>query len=110
MPLCKRVARLIMEVILSRRIGGTERHGRLRVIIRCKREKNSFVKIIYIVVVVCFLLLHTSYTRNRGACVTPQNVTWRRMVRWGVHRRVTRMDKEANPTLLCNPGNVGRNE
>jgi hypothetical protein len=71
MPLCKRVVRLIMEVILSRRIGGTKRHGRLRVIIRCKREKNSFVKIIYIVVVVCFLLLHTSYTRNKGGmCYT----------------------------------------
>jgi hypothetical protein len=27
---------------VSRRIGGAERHGRLRVIIRCKREKNSF--------------------------------------------------------------------
>jgi hypothetical protein len=28
--------------------------------------------------IICFLLLHTSYTRNRGACVTPQNVTrWR---------------------------------
>jgi hypothetical protein len=24
------------------------------------------VKIVYVVVVVCFLLLHTSYTRNRG--------------------------------------------
>jgi hypothetical protein len=32
------------------------------------------VKIIYVVVVVRFLLLHTSYARNRGACVTPQNV------------------------------------
>jgi hypothetical protein len=92
-----------------RRIGGAKRHGRLRVIIRCKREKNGFVKIIYVVMVVCFLLLHTSYARNRGACVTPQNVTRWRMARWGVHRRVIRMDKEANPTLLCNMGNVGRN-
>jgi hypothetical protein len=56
---------------VSRRIGGTEGHGWLRVIIRCKCEKNGFVKIVYVVVVVCFLLLHTSYTRNRGACVTP---------------------------------------
>jgi hypothetical protein len=65
---------------VSRRIGGTERHGRLGVIVWCKHEKNGFfVKIIYVVVVVCFLLLHTSYTRNRGgACVTPQKVTrWR---------------------------------
>jgi hypothetical protein len=63
---------------MSRRIGGTERHGRLRVIVRCMRENNNFVKIVYIVVVVCFLLLHTSYLRNRGACVTPRNMTrWR---------------------------------
>jgi hypothetical protein len=41
--------------------------------------------------------------------VTPQNMTrWRSALR-GVHWKVTRMDKEANPTLLCNPGNVGRN-
>jgi hypothetical protein len=60
------VARSIKEVILSRRIGGTERHERLRVIVRCKREKNSFIKIVYILVVVCFLLLHTSYARNMG--------------------------------------------
>jgi hypothetical protein len=51
---------------VSRRIGGTERHGRLRVIVQCKREKNSFMKIIYVVVVICFLLLHTTYARNRG--------------------------------------------
>jgi hypothetical protein len=73
------VAILIKEVIVSRRIGGTERHGQLRVIVRCKREKNGFVKIVYIVMVICFLLLHTSYARNRGACVTPQNVIWWRM-------------------------------
>jgi hypothetical protein len=55
---------------VSRRIGGTERHGRLGVIVWCKHEKNGFfVKIIYVVVVVCFLLLHTSYTRNRGGHV-----------------------------------------
>jgi hypothetical protein len=66
------VARPIKEVIVSRRIGGTERHGWLRVIVWCKREKNGFVKIVYVVVVVCFFLLHASYTRNRGACVTPQ--------------------------------------
>jgi hypothetical protein len=72
------VARPIKEVIVSRGIGGTETNERLRVIIRCKHEKNYFVKNVYIVVVVCFLLLHTSYTRNKGACVTPQNVTrWR---------------------------------
>jgi hypothetical protein len=41
---------------VSRRIGGTERHGRLRVIVRCKREMNGFVKIVYVVVAVCFLL------------------------------------------------------
>jgi hypothetical protein len=36
------------------------------------------VKIVYVVVVICFLLLHTSYARHKGACVTPQNVTrWR---------------------------------
>jgi hypothetical protein len=46
------------------------------------------------VVVVCFLLLHTSYTRNRGACVIPQNVTQWRMVWRNVHRRVTRPGKE----------------
>jgi hypothetical protein len=63
---------------VSRRIGGTKRHGQLRVIVRCKGEKNGFVKIIYVVVVICFLLLHTSYAGNTGACVTPQNVTrWR---------------------------------
>jgi hypothetical protein len=28
------------------------------------------VKIVYVVVVVCFLLLHTSYVRNRGMCYT----------------------------------------
>jgi hypothetical protein len=56
---------------VARRIGGTERHRRLRVIIQCKHEKNGFIKIVYTVVVVCFLLLHTSYTRNRGVCVTP---------------------------------------
>jgi hypothetical protein len=42
MLLSYHVARPIKEVIVSRRIGGAERHGRLRVIIRCKREKNSF--------------------------------------------------------------------
>jgi hypothetical protein len=63
---------------VSRRIGGTERHGWLRVIVWCKREKNGFVKIAFVVVVVCFLLLYTSYARNRRACVTTQNVTrWR---------------------------------
>jgi hypothetical protein len=36
------VARPIKEVILSRTIGGTKRHGWLMVIIRCKREKNIF--------------------------------------------------------------------
>jgi hypothetical protein len=72
------VARPIKEVIGSRRFGGTERRGQLRVIVRCMHEKNSFVKIVYVVVVICFLLLHTSSIRNRGACVTPQNVTrWR---------------------------------
>jgi hypothetical protein len=51
---------------MSRRIGGSKSHEWLRVIIRCKREKNGFVKIVYLVVAVCFLLLHTSYTRNMG--------------------------------------------
>jgi hypothetical protein len=60
------MARSINEVIISRRIGGTERHGRLRVIVQCKREKNGFVKIVYVVVVICFLLLHISYARNWG--------------------------------------------
>jgi hypothetical protein len=69
------VARPIKEVIVSRRIGGTERHGWLRVIIWCKHEKNDFVKIVFVVVVVCSLLLYTSYAKNRGACVTVQNVT-----------------------------------
>jgi hypothetical protein len=103
------VARPIKEVVVSRRIGGIERHGWLRVIVHCKHAKNSFVKIIYVVVVVCFILLHTNYTRNRGAYVTPQNVTRWRMAWWGMHWRITQMDKEANPTLLGNPGNVGRN-
>jgi hypothetical protein len=65
------MARPINEVIVSRRIGGTKRHGWLRVIVRCKREKNGFVKIVYVVTIIWFLLLHTSYARNRGACVTP---------------------------------------
>jgi hypothetical protein len=55
---------------------------------------DGFVKIVYMVVVICFLLLHTSYTRNRGACITPQNVTRWRIVWWNVHRRVTRPGKE----------------
>jgi hypothetical protein len=56
---------------MSWRISETERHGWLRVIVRCKRNKNGFVKIIYVVVVICFLLLHTSYARNRWAmCYT----------------------------------------
>jgi hypothetical protein len=38
------VARPIKEVIVTRRIGGTESHGRLRAIVRCKREKNDFCK------------------------------------------------------------------
>jgi hypothetical protein len=72
------VARPIKEVIVSRRIGGTERHGWLRVIVWCKREKNDFVKIVFIVVVICSLLLYTSDAKNRGACVIAQNVTrWR---------------------------------
>jgi hypothetical protein len=72
------VARPIKGVIVLWRIGGLERHGRLRVIVQFKCEKNDFVKIIYVVVVICFLLLHTSYARNSGACVTPENVTqWR---------------------------------
>jgi hypothetical protein len=63
---------------VSRRTGGIERHGRLRVIVRGKCEKNDFVKIVYVVGVICLLLLHASYARNRGACVTPQNMTrWR---------------------------------
>jgi hypothetical protein len=48
------VVRPIKEFIVSRKIGGTERHGRLRVIIRCNHKKNSFVKIVYVVVVICF--------------------------------------------------------
>jgi hypothetical protein len=32
------VARPIKEIIVSRWIGGTEKHGRLRVIVRCKCE------------------------------------------------------------------------
>jgi hypothetical protein len=65
------VARPIREVIVSRRIGGTERHGRLREIVWCKHEKDIFVKIIYVVEVVRFFLLHTSYARNRGGmCYT----------------------------------------
>jgi hypothetical protein len=60
------VARPIKKVIMSWRIGGTETHGQLRVIIRCKRERNDFVKSIYVVMVVCFLLLYTSYVRNSG--------------------------------------------
>jgi hypothetical protein len=52
---------------VSRRIGGTEGHGRLRAFVQCECKKNGFVKIIYVVVqIVCFLLLHTSYARNRG--------------------------------------------
>jgi hypothetical protein len=64
---------------VSRRIGGTEGHGRLRAFVQCECKKNGFVKILYVVVqIVCFLLLHTSYARNRGACVTPQNMSrWR---------------------------------
>jgi hypothetical protein len=61
------------------------------------------------VVVICLLLVHTSYARNRGACVTPQNVTWWRMTSRNVHRRVTRASKKVNPMLSCNPGNVERN-
>jgi hypothetical protein len=60
------VARPIKDVIVSRRIGGTKRHGWLRVIVQCMHEKNSFVKIIYVVVAICFLLLHTSYARIGG--------------------------------------------
>jgi hypothetical protein len=87
MLLSKPVVRPIMEVIVSRRIGGTERHGQLRVVIRCKREKNGFVKIVYVVMVICFLLLQTSYARNRGACVTQQDVTlWRTARRYCVTR------------------------
>jgi hypothetical protein len=71
--------RPIRKIIMSRQTGGTKKQGWLRVIVQCKREKSSFVKIVYVVVIVCFLLLHTSYARNRGACVTPQNVTWWRM-------------------------------
>jgi hypothetical protein len=52
---------------MSRRIGGTEGHGQLWVIVRCEHKKNNFVKNIYMVMrTVCFLLLHTSYARNRG--------------------------------------------
>jgi hypothetical protein len=69
------VARAIKEIIVSRWIGGTEKHGRLRVIVRCKHERMVLVKIVYVVVVVCFLLLHTTYARNKRACVIPQNVT-----------------------------------
>jgi hypothetical protein len=40
--------------------------------------------------------------------VIPQNVTWWGMARQSVHRRVTRVDMEANLMLLCNSGNVGK--
>jgi hypothetical protein len=67
------------------------------------------VKIVYVVVVVCFFLLHTSYARNRGgACVTPQNDT----VEDGLTERASESNlggKEANLTLSCNPSNVGKN-
>jgi hypothetical protein len=36
------VARPIKEFIVSRKIGGTKRHGCLGVIVRCKHEKNGF--------------------------------------------------------------------
>jgi hypothetical protein len=78
MLLSKHVARPIREIIMLRWTSGTKKQGQLRVNVRCKRERTIFVKIIYIVVIVCFLPLHTSYTRNRGTCVTPQNMTrWR---------------------------------
>jgi hypothetical protein len=61
------VARPIKDIIVSGWIGGTKKHGWLRVIVRHKRERTVWVKIVYVVVVVCFLLLHTSYARNRGS-------------------------------------------
>jgi hypothetical protein len=36
------VARLVKEIIVSRWIGGNEKHGWLRVIIQCKRERTVF--------------------------------------------------------------------
>jgi hypothetical protein len=61
------------------------------------------VKIVNMVVVIYFLLLHMSYARNRGTCVTPQNVTR------NLHRWVSWVGKEANTMLSCSPRNVGRN-
>jgi hypothetical protein len=69
------------------------------------------VKIVYVVVVVCFLLLHTSHTRNRGMRYTIKYD----MVEDGLIEHASEGNreggggKEANLTLLCNQGNVGRN-
>jgi hypothetical protein len=63
---------------VSRRIGGTERHGRLRVIVRCTREKNDFCEICLHGCGRMFLGFTYKLCKKQGACVTPQNVTqWR---------------------------------
>jgi hypothetical protein len=63
---------------VSRRIGGTERHGRLRVIVRCKHEKNYFCKNRLHGCGRMFLAFTYKLHKKQGACVTPQNMTrWR---------------------------------
>jgi hypothetical protein len=61
------------------------------------------------VVVVCFLLLHTSYVRKKGdMCYTTKCDT----VEDGLTECASEgnpVGKEVNPMLSCNPGNVGRN-
>jgi hypothetical protein len=70
------VARPIKEVIMSRRIGGTKRHGRLVVIIQCKREKNGFCENRLRGYCRMFLAFINKLRKKQGgACVTPQNVT-----------------------------------
>jgi hypothetical protein len=55
---------------MSRWTGGAKKQGRLRLLFGISVE-GWFVKIVYMVVVVCFLLLHTDYARNRGGmCYT----------------------------------------
>jgi hypothetical protein len=67
------------------------------------------VKIVYVVVVICFLLLHRSYVRNRGGmCYTKKcDTVENSLIECASEGNPG--GKEADPTLSCNLSNVGRN-
>jgi hypothetical protein len=83
------VARLIKEIIVLRWIGGTEKHGWLRVIIQCKREGTVLSKsLMWLWSYVYYFYIHVTQEAG-GMCYTTKCDTVEDGLMERMHQRVT---------------------